>query len=257
MKACLHLLSERRGASFSFHPRRVILQKVFFARIQLQTLQPKSAKYTTSTRKMRVGCTHAMELWFTASVVGAVLAGISNFAFKLVAVRGYDSELFSLVGGVASVVFVTSVLAVYPQPLMLSSGLALIVFATGCTAAVGGILKVYALRHIDSTIYFPLFKLLSPLLAIIAGVVWFGESFTWYEWIGMAHAVCICDRRHIGCCANHPLHVHPHPDCFGYRLLQRALEPAKGPGDRLVSRVVGVVGVTLEYEKTSLLHPWR
>jgi len=115
-----------------------------------------------------------------------VLAGISNFAFKLAAVRGYNSELFSLYGGASSVVLVCGALLLLPQPLMFGSALSIIVFLAGTTAAVGGILKVYALRHIDSTIYFPLFKLLAPLLAIMAGVIWFEESFLWYEWLGMA-----------------------------------------------------------------------
>ena len=61
----------------------------------------------------------------------------------------------------------------------------LISFAAGLFAAVGGIWKVYALRYIDTTIYFPLLKLASPILAIIFGVVFFSEAFSLYEWIGL------------------------------------------------------------------------
>jgi drug/metabolite transporter (DMT)-like permease len=126
-----------------------------------------------------------MELWFMASVVGAVLGGISNFTFKQAAVGGYSSELFSLYGGATSVITVGAFLLVFPQSLLETPVWAVAVFTTGMLAAVSGVLKVYALRYIDSTIYFPLFKLLAPLLAIIAGVVLIGERFSLWEWFGI------------------------------------------------------------------------
>lgn len=46
-------------------------------------------------------------------------------------------------------------------------------------------MKVYALRHIDTTIFFPLFKLFGPLIAVVWGVVFFGERFSVFEWLGI------------------------------------------------------------------------
>jgi len=149
-------------------------------------MSPKSAKYTTSARKLRVLYTAQMELWFVASVVGAALSGISNFTFKQAAVRGYNSELFSMYAGATSVVLVSLFLLAFPQLITNIPWWAVLVFLVGMLSAVSGILKVYALRYIDATIYFPLFKLLAPLLAIIAGVTLLGERFTTWEWFGMA-----------------------------------------------------------------------
>lgn len=127
-----------------------------------------------------------MQLWFWAAVVAAVLAGVSNFFFKVAAKRGYSSELFMLLSGVCSVLFTTILLIAYPQPLLTDKLLAAAVFGFGFLAAIAGVMKVYALRYIDSTIYFPLFKLLAPALAIAAGVGLFGETFTTIEWVGMS-----------------------------------------------------------------------
>lgn len=126
-----------------------------------------------------------MELWFLAAVAAAILAGLSNMYFKTAAARGYPAEIFSFYGSVITLFLIVTVYVAFPSPVFAQSLVGLIVFLGGFIAAVGGILKVYALRHIDTTIYFPLFKLLAPAIAIILGVVWFGERFTWYEWSGM------------------------------------------------------------------------
>ena len=39
-----------------------------------------------------------METWFLASLIGATLAGVSNFFFKMAASRGYNAEIYSLYG---------------------------------------------------------------------------------------------------------------------------------------------------------------
>ncbi len=126
-----------------------------------------------------------MELWFIASVTAAVLAGVSNFFFKIAAKKEYNSELFMIISGFCSVIFVVGGLLVFQQSLLTNKVLAALVFGFGFLAALAGVMKIYALRYIDSTIYFPLFKLLAPAIAIVAGVALFGESFDWLEWLGM------------------------------------------------------------------------
>ena len=126
-----------------------------------------------------------METWFVAAVGGAVLAGVSNFFFKIVASRGYDAEAFSLWGGATSAILTGSAALLFHNSLLQVNFFTMLMLVSGIVAAFCGIMKVYALRHIDSTIFFPLFKLLAPGLAIIFGVTWFAESFTSAEWIGM------------------------------------------------------------------------
>ncbi len=126
-----------------------------------------------------------MQLWFWAAVTGAILAGLSNFCFKIAAKREYNSEAFSLIGGATSVVFAGCGLLLFRPESVQTPWLVIITIGAGGIATIGGILKVYALRHIDTTIFFPLFKLFSPLLAVIAGLVFFAEQFSRAEWIGI------------------------------------------------------------------------
>lgn len=126
-----------------------------------------------------------MEIWFVSALGGAILAGVSNFYFKQAAVRGYNADIFSFYGGVTSVVIVGAVVLFQHETLRGYGALAALVFLSGYMTAWTNVFKVQALRFIDSTIYFPLFKLLAPTIAIIAGVTLFHESFSRAEWIGM------------------------------------------------------------------------
>jgi drug/metabolite transporter (DMT)-like permease len=127
-----------------------------------------------------------MELWFWASVLAMLLAGFSNFYFKQAAVRGYDPAAFSLLGGLWSVLFAVLLLAVETTSILSFGFLLLLPMLNGAViVATTNIFKLKALQHIDATIYFPLFKLLSPIVAICAGVALFGERFTLMQWLGI------------------------------------------------------------------------
>ncbi len=127
-----------------------------------------------------------MQLWFWAAVTGMILAGISNFGFKIAAKKGFDADVFILYSGIVSVVFAGVGLLILKPDGVVTLLLIVITVIAGAVAAQGGSLKIVALRYIDTTIFFPLFKLLSPLLAVIAGLIFFGERFTALEWFGIA-----------------------------------------------------------------------
>jgi drug/metabolite transporter (DMT)-like permease len=126
-----------------------------------------------------------MELWFIAAILAAIVGGISNFFFKVAAKGGVSSELFMVISGSCSVLLVCIALLFFPESLFESWMLSAAVFIAGFIAAFAGVMKVYALRYIDSTIYFPLLKLLAPALTIAAGITLFAETFSLFEWVGM------------------------------------------------------------------------
>lgn len=126
-----------------------------------------------------------MELWFIVSVVGMLVTGVSNFFFKIVAARGLNAELFMLYSSLTSITIAAGLVLWSGQPVAGFGLAAAVLLGSGIISAASGSLKVYALRYIDSTIYFPLFKLVTPALAICAGVVLFGESFSVLEWTGL------------------------------------------------------------------------
>ena len=126
-----------------------------------------------------------MEVWFLAALMGMIFAGFSNFAFKIAASRKYDSETFNLWGGLISIIFAGVCLVVVKPADVSTPFIIWLTVGSGMIATCGGIMKVYALRYIDTTIFYPLFKLFSPLLAIVAGMVFFSERFSLFEWLGM------------------------------------------------------------------------
>lgn len=126
-----------------------------------------------------------MELWFWAAVIAAVLSGLGNYLFKIAAKRDYSSEMFSLYGGLVSVIITVPAAAIVSGTSNIAWLALGVAFFAGTVAATAGIIKVYALRHIDTTIFFPLYKLISPLLAIVFGLVFFGERFSAVEWFGL------------------------------------------------------------------------
>ncbi len=126
-----------------------------------------------------------MEIWFLGALGSALGSGLSAFLIKVAAKRNYGSEVFILWGGIFSVAIFLPVAILFSEPGTLKSGMVLLALMAGFLAATVGIFKVYALRHIDTTIYYPLFKLISPALAIVFGILLFAETFTAKEWIGL------------------------------------------------------------------------
>ena len=126
-----------------------------------------------------------MEVWFLLAVAAAITGGIPSFMMKMAAMRQYDADIFILYSSLLSVVVVgplaywLSGLDPLTWPLLLLAG------GGGVLAAYGGMFRIQALRYIDTTIYYPLVKLLSPALAIVAGIIFWQESFTTAEWVGL------------------------------------------------------------------------
>jgi drug/metabolite transporter (DMT)-like permease len=126
-----------------------------------------------------------MELWFWAAVIAAFLSGCANFIFKIAARRDYPASQFSFYGGIFSVIATAPLVWFFSSVSTMPVLAYLAALLAGMLGGFNNIGKVKALKYIDTTIYFPLFKLLSPFLAIIFGMVFFVERFTTVEWIGL------------------------------------------------------------------------
>ena len=125
-----------------------------------------------------------MEHWFWFAVLSAVTSGFGGFTNKIAAYRKLDAGLMLVYSGIMSLSVVIP-LALFTGVEKLSWTLFLIAFTGGLIAATAGIFKIRALENIDTTIFYPLFKLLSPLATVIFGMLLFAESFSTREWIGI------------------------------------------------------------------------
>ena len=131
-----------------------------------------------------------MELWFWFAVAGAVIGGAPSFIMKIAAQRKYNAELF-IFSSAALTCIVMLPIAAWKGTAGINWTILAIVTAGGMLSSLGGIFRINALKHIDTTIYYPLVKLLSPALAIAFGIVFFAESFTKIEWIGLMSGLLV------------------------------------------------------------------
>ncbi len=132
-----------------------------------------------------------MELWLILAIISAVFSGISSFILKAVAKNNESSELHVLYSSLFGLILLTPT-ALYVDGISSFSSFTIgLSVLSGLIASVSIIFKVYALRHIDTTIYFPLFKIVSPFFAIILGIVFFQETFTQLEWFGLLVSLII------------------------------------------------------------------
>ena len=132
-----------------------------------------------------------MELWFWAALASSVFSGVAAFSNKIAVKRNYDTELLILYAGLVSVlIFFPIVLVrgtVFTAPFLLIA----LSLLSGVLASLGGLFKITALKYIDTTIFYPLTKIISPLIAILFGVAFFDESFNFLEWIGLFASLLI------------------------------------------------------------------
>lgn len=84
-----------------------------------------------------------MEIWFIAASIGAIFAGFSNFCFKVASRRSYNAELFTLIGGMVSILAVSVYVFIVNNSLIGYGWLGPVTIFAGAIAATGGILLQY------------------------------------------------------------------------------------------------------------------
>lgn len=126
-----------------------------------------------------------MELWFILSLVASIFAGLHIFVQKVGSARGYNSSLLnSYSAGLSAIIgfVVAGLYEGYGEFSLVMLGVGLL---SGIVYIIGTNLRMDALRQVDATIFLPLHKFVSPLAALIIGIVIFGELMTKSEWWGI------------------------------------------------------------------------
>ena len=132
-----------------------------------------------------------METWFIAALISAFAGGLGAFSIKIAAHRGYDSKTVVFVGSLFTFAIALPLALYFEGVDAITLEIFLFPFIAGLFVAVMAILKIVTLRYIDATIFFPLFKVVAPVLAIASGLLFFGESFGSSEWIGLVFSVLV------------------------------------------------------------------
>ncbi|MEK7639349.1 MAG: hypothetical protein AAB388_04275 [Patescibacteria group bacterium] len=132
-----------------------------------------------------------MEMWFWLALASAVTGGIGAFTHKVAAVWNVDITVLNTYSSVISATILfccTWYFAGFDSFWTLST---VIAFVGATTYLFTLILKVESLREIDSAIFFPLYKVSGPLFAIILGIIFFSESFSRTEWLGLTFSLLV------------------------------------------------------------------
>lgn len=131
------------------------------------------------------------ELWFVYSILSAILGGLNIFMTKVAVERKYDGTVFSTVVSVVSTIILIVTVIVTGDYQWLPWLLVFLVVSNAICYMIGNIVRYEALGYVDTAIFYPLYKTLSPILVIIAGVLFFSETFNHKEIIGLTLSITV------------------------------------------------------------------
>lgn len=132
-----------------------------------------------------------MELWFVLAVASVFVSGAAAFAAKVAAVHRVDMSVVALYAALLTTATSFALLVYLGLLSSLFHPVLWFAFLAGTSYFVNTMLRVEALRLIDSAIFFPIYKVVGPLLTICAGIIFFQESFTKVEWIGLLLSLAV------------------------------------------------------------------
>lgn len=127
---------------------------------------------------------------FAWTIAATLFAGWQVFILRIVAHEKRDAAFSGIMMYGISAVLACLILLVHPWPAGWEL-LSLFAIAAGLTHALGNYIRVESLKYIDSVIYFPINKVLGPLLIVIIGAGWFGDVFSLQQYIGISCSIAV------------------------------------------------------------------
>ncbi len=128
---------------------------------------------------------------FLWTLTSTILAGLALFVQKVVAEErrssAFNGFLMYGVSGVLAAAILLTIREVPPAWAMIF----FFGFASGTVHGLGNFIRIESLKYIDSVLYFPLNKMLGPLLVVIGGVFIFTDSLTITQYIGIGLSMTV------------------------------------------------------------------
>lgn len=125
--------------------------------------------------------------WHWLALASVVFAGLFSFVLKVGAERTHSSALLNAVASCVSLVFAVG--GMWWLGESLTPNLLLLAGINGIMYIFGTIARSDALAHIDATLFFPIYKIVGPLLVLICSLAFLGERLTFLQGIGFILAV--------------------------------------------------------------------
>ncbi len=131
------------------------------------------------------------QVTFAWTITTTIFAGLQLFMQRVVAKEGRDSAFAGfLMYAIGLVLAAVLLIAAGELPDMWVYA-ALFGIASGAVHGFGNFLRLESLKDIDSVLYFPINKVLGPIVVVIGGVLWFSEALTMREYIGIAFSLSV------------------------------------------------------------------
>jgi len=126
-----------------------------------------------------------MEQWFIFALISALGAGLYSFTSKISAHFKYHSAHVTIYSMVSATVL-SGIYALVVSTDKTSILLILLIAAVDAIAyGITAMTRIDALKHIDSTIFFPIYKVISSILAVPLGILFFADILSMYEFLGI------------------------------------------------------------------------
>ncbi len=132
-----------------------------------------------------------MEPWFLYVCATIVCSGLGSFLQKVSAKNDHNSKVVTIFSFVVTILVAPAVW--YTQGASID-GWQVALFAGGLGGilyALSYVLRITNLRYIDTTIYFPLYKTLGPLLVLVIGLLYFKDNLTTFDYWGIGIGVLV------------------------------------------------------------------
>lgn len=126
-----------------------------------------------------------MELWFLLAIGSAIFGGFESFVHKVAAEKGHDVAILSTFASTLTVVIAFVCTLLFSDLSGFWTMATLFIMLSALINIPSLLAKVAALRCIDTAIFFPIYKVTGPLIVIAIGIMFFQESFSSIEWIGL------------------------------------------------------------------------
>lgn len=128
---------------------------------------------------------------FVWTLTSTLFAGLALFMQKVVAEERRSSAFNGFVMyGISGVLAAVALFTLRELP---SSWVLITLFglAAGSIHGLGNFIRIESLKYIDSVLYFPLNKILGPLLVVMGGVIVFGDALTTMQYLGIGLSLTV------------------------------------------------------------------
>ena len=126
-----------------------------------------------------------METWLIYAIASIFLGGVFSFLVKVASHKHYNPSLVTGYGYISAAIF-SGIYLLFIDINWNNFGLLFIISSIQVIFYFfSTITRMESMKNIDSVLFFPIFKTISPILVTISGLLIFQESLTTKEIIGI------------------------------------------------------------------------